>query len=492
MQTILRAAPTAIASALLIGLVALAGSSRALAQGAPNIPPPPPPVGSLVVPNVGPQSLGVDHFRSPNRRRGTTTTRTRPTAVNPRVNRQKAKRPKAQRRRAARRRTPRPPVFALGSPPPIPVRAPLADRRPREVLVLLKDGGSDILANTIANRYGLVRLEAQRIGLLNAQLHKFQFGEDRNLEDVIRSLDGDADVDMVQSNQLYHPLGPTEATQSPSNQYALTKLGVEPAHRLAKGRDIAVAVIDTAVDTSHPALAASVAKSFDAVKDGKAKPHAHGTAIAGVISAQGKIRGVAPMARLLAVRAFYPHPRRKTPETSSYILLRALDWSVDNGARIINMSFAGPADPLVKQALDAAVERGMVLVAAAGNGGPDAPPAYPAAYKSVIAITALDHKDRLYKRANQGAYVSVAAPGVDVLVTALAKRYGYASGTSLAAAHVSGQVALMMERDPAASVAHITKTILGTAHDLGPKGHDKQFGAGRADVHASLQALTAR
>lgn len=485
MHRICRYAAAALASA---GAIAIVGSSAVMAQIRGG----PPPVGSIGLPSTGPISLGVDHFRSSNEGRKTRPVKKpRGAATTAKPKRKKAVRPNPRRKKVVRRNPPVPPQFAPSSPPPLPPRAPLADRRPNEVLVLLRDGQTDAAADDIARRYGLVRRDSLSIELLGGQVHRFEVSSER-LQEVVSELANDADVISAQLNFLYHPLGSETKRKGMSPQYAHTKLGIEPAHKLAKGRDISVAVIDTGIDKSHPALAASIAKSFDAVKDGKAAAHAHGTAIAGVISAQGQIQGVAPMARLYAVRAFYAHPRRKRPETSSFILLRALKWVSDEGTRVVNMSFAGPADPLVKSALQAVHAKGVVLIAAAGNGGPEAPPAFPAAYESVIAITALDHKDRLYKLANQGTYVNVAAPGVDVLVTALSKRYGYASGTSLAAAHVSGQVALMMEHDPAASASFIRETIIGTAHDLGPVGHDTLFGAGRADAHASLVALAAR
>ncbi len=154
------------------------------------------------------------------------------------------------------------------------------------------------------------------------------------------------------------------------------------------------------------------------------------------------------------------------------------------------MSFAGPFDPLVKVALTSAHNKGIILVAAAGNGGPKAPPAYPAAYENVIAITALDHKDKLYAHANRGSYLTAAAPGVDVLVPSLKKGYRYSSGTSIAAAHISGLVALLLERHPEASAEAVVNALQSSAHDLGPKGYDVQFGAGRADAHATLLSLS--
>src|SRR4030095_15433885 len=98
-------------------------------------------------------------------------------------------------------------------------------------------------------------------------------------------------------------------------------------------------------------------------------------------------------------------------ETTTHVLVTAVDWAVKNGARILNMSFVGSRDPAIEQLLEAASQKGIVAVAARGKGGPTAPPAYPAAYPGVIAVTAVDEADRRYEHANRGKYIAVAAPG---------------------------------------------------------------------------------
>ena len=142
--------------------------------------------------------------------------------------------------------------------------------------------------------------------------------------------------------------------------------------------------------------------------------------------------------------------RKATAQSHTLAILKGLDWAVLNGARVVNMSFAGPNDPLLGQAIAAAVKQGVVVVAAAGNGGPDAAPAYPGAFPNVIAVTAIDDKDAIYKSANRGTYVAVAAPGVDIIGAAPKGGYEISSGTSMAAAHVSGIAALMLEKNPKA------------------------------------------
>src|SRR5262249_33389356 len=151
---------------------------------------------------------------------------------------------------------------------------------------------------------------------------------------------------------------------------------------------------------------------------------------------------------ILAVRAFRTSGRNASPETTTQILMTAVNWAVNNGAKILNMSFIGAHDLALQQLLNAATQRGILIVAAAGNGGPTAPPVYPAAYPGVIAVTAVDEFDRRYEYANRGSYIAVAAPGVDILTPVEQGGYAYVSGTSFAAAYVSGIAALLLERDP--------------------------------------------
>ncbi len=122
------------------------------------------------------------------------------------------------------------------------------------------------------------------------------------------------------------------------------------------------------------------------------------------------------------------------------------------------MSFAGPQDRLLARALEGAAKKGIVLIAAAGNAGPKSPPFYPAADPNVIAVWATDSSDKLFAASNRGAHVAVSAPGVDVLVPAPDEKYQVTSGTSFAAAYVSGLAALIVERSPDISPAAVRAT----------------------------------
>jgi subtilisin family serine protease len=148
------------------------------------------------------------------------------------------------------------------------------------------------------------------------------------------------------------------------------------------------------------------------------------------------------------------------------------------------MSFAGPKDPSLERALKAAHDKGVVLVAAAGNAGPKSPPLYPAADPNVIAVTATDIDDKLFSGANRGRYVAIAAPGVDILVPAPEGTYQMTTGTSVATAHISGVVALMLERNPRLTPAEVRRILTQSAKKLGPA---TDFGAGLVNPGKALE-----
>ena len=128
----------------------------------------------------------------------------------------------------------------------------------------------------------------------------------------------------------------------------------------------------------------------------------------------------------------------------------------------------------------------MIFIAAAGNNGPKGAPLYPAAYPQVIAVTAIDDKDRLYGKANRGDYISIAAPGVDIIAPALKGGYALSSGTSMAAAHVSGVVALLLERDGKLDWSTAREILSASARKPNGSSGGNAFGAGILDAAGAL------
>jgi subtilisin family serine protease len=355
------------------------------------------------------------------------------------------------------------------------------------VLVALPSNLTPQALDTLARRHRLVRLESRAIGLTGTTFHRWQITDQRSVADVVRVLEADTGVRAAQPNYRF-TLQQTQGRAADDHQYALAKLRLPEAHRLATGGSVLVAVIDNGVDTAHPEFADVVAGSFDATDQAEPPAH-HGTGVAGTIAAHAHLTGAAPAARILAIRAFAPTGNGDEDESTSLAVLKSIDWAVSNGARVINMSFAGPRDPEFALALAAAARKGVVLVAAAGNAGPKSAPLYPAADPNVIAVTATDPEDKLFVRSSRGRHIAVAAPGVDILAPAPSDTYQIMTGTSAAAAQVSGIVALLLEAKPGLTPQAVRKALLSSARDLGPKGRDDQFGAGLADAYGALKSL---
>jgi subtilisin family serine protease len=137
-------------------------------------------------------------------------------------------------------------------------------------------------------------------------------------------------------------------------------------------------------------------------------------------------------------------------------------------------------------------DKGVVLIAAVGNAGPKSPPLFPAADPNVIAVTATDENDKLFDRANQGPQVAIAAPGVDIVAPAPNNTYQITTGTSVAAAHVSGVAALLLERHPEVDASTILEVLTATARKVGDKDRDDQYGWGLIDPESALAELDAR
>jgi len=205
-----------------------------------------------------------------------------------------------------------------------------------------------------------------------------------------------------------------------------------------------------------------------------------------VIAAHGRLTGAAPAVSILAVHAF----GSQSSKGSSMNVLKGLDWAGTSKANIVNMSFAGAADSELQRMLAALRRNGVALIAAAGNAGPNARPLYPAAYPEVIAVTATDADDKVFDQANRGTHIAVAAPGVAILAAAPDDGYRMRSGTSFAAAQVSGVAALLIERNRNLDAVSIRRILTATARDLGAPGHDDQFGAGLVDALGAVEQAT--
>jgi subtilisin family serine protease len=364
----------------------------------------------------------------------------------------------------------------------------LNSRTVRGEIVAEIDGAlSDAQADELARRHRLERIGSQNFPLIGGTIGLFRIVDRRTVEMVRRELAADG-VRSVQPNFRY-VLQEQKAALAEGDpaQYALAKLRLPQAHGLALGANVTIAVIDSGIDIRHPELANAIAGSFDALGS-KEGPHVHGTGIAGAIVSHARLMGSAPAARILAIRAFGAAP--SGAESTSFVILKGLDYAAAHGAQIVNMSFAGPKDALIERGIAAAAAKGIVMVAAAGNAGAKSPPLYPAANASVIAVSATDAQDKLFAASNRGSHIAISAPGVDIFLPAPDEKYQMTSGTSFSAAYISGLAALMLERNPALKPNEVRAILMKTARDLGAPGRDDFFGAGEADAFAAVSAVT--
>ncbi|MFQ5346353.1 MAG: S8 family serine peptidase [Rhodothalassiaceae bacterium] len=289
---------------------------------------------------------------------------------------------------------------------------------------------------------------------------------------------GGARVDL---NHLYHLAAEPGSSPPSASGAGWTVAAAAPAIGLVARphAPVRIGVIDTGIATDHPCLSGVpiVSKEFLAFTD--AAPPTHGTAVASILAANPDcgLRGLLERPPLLAASVFFRTPGGRVA-ASAESLIAALDWLVAAGARIVNVSLAGPSNRLLEEAVDRARAHGLLLVAAVGNEGPAAPPRYPAAYPSTIAVTAVDAHLDPYVRAGRGSHVDFAAPGVEIVVAG-PDGPAIESGTSIAAPFVTALLAvhagsISARRD----TRRLVLDLAASAQDLGPPGFDPVFGHG--------------
>jgi hypothetical protein len=247
------------------------------------------------------------------------------------------------------------------------------------------------------------------------------------------------------------------------------------------GTGIRIGMIDAAIDTGHPALQGADLEHHSFATPGRTAGSAeHGTAIATLLIGRPDAGrgwgGLLPGAHLAAASIFETNAHGESVATAR-ALLQAVEWMAGQDVDVVNLSMAGPENAIVRLATERALQQGLVLVAAAGNGAKTAEPAYPAAYPDVIAVTAVSADGRAYDYANRGSYIDFAAPGVR-LWTAVPRGGRFQSGTSFAAPYVTAMSALALVNGTTRHADAVRSRLRETAIDLGLPGRDDVFGWG--------------
>ena len=272
----------------------------------------------------------------------------------------------------------------------------------------------------------------------------------------------------------------TSTTLASASASATGSIGTEGA---VTG-DRRVGMIDSGVDAAHPSLR-HVALTRQGCA-GQARPAAHGTAVASLLMGDSEIgfRGALPRGRLFAMDVYCEGGSQAGGGVQA--IAEGFAWLVRMRVGVVNISLVGPPNALLRRVVEAAQDKGLLIVAPVGNDGPSAPPLYPAAWPGVIAVTGVDARRRVLVEAGRGPHVAFAAPGTD-MVAAEAGGRGYTAvrGTSFAAPLVAGLLAARLPSSDRAASSSAFNALAREAIDLGAPGRDDVYGVGL--VGASLR-----
>ncbi|WP_165759764.1 S8 family serine peptidase [Falsiruegeria litorea] len=355
-----------------------------------------------------------------------------------------------------------------------------------EVIVRFQLSSTSGARNRAVRSLGMTHLQGRTFFWPGVTVHRYRLSPGVDVRTVIERLEANAAVVNAQPNYLYTLQQSDGVRKLP--QFGNDKVGLSEAHARTTGSNTRIAVVDTAVDGTHAEFSGARISSFD-VSDGGGNVDPHGTSIAGILAANAKLTGVAPGAEVVSIAAFSKDASGNTVG-NTWTILEATNIAHKEKVDILNMSFAGPADPLLKRAMEGAKKRNVLPVAAAGNEGPDAATLFPAGYEQVIAVTATDTENAVYANANTGDHVDIAAPGVGLLVLGNSSGFRTSSGTSLATAYISGIAALTLSANPGADYATLRALLENSATDLGTPGKDSVFGAGIPSAVVAISGLT--
>lgn len=275
-----------------------------------------------------------------------------------------------------------------------------------------------------------------------------------------------------------------------NDQWHLRSLQVAEAHKHSLGEGVTVAVIDTGVDR-HPDLTKNLLLGVDVATgggNGQIDTDSHGTGMAGLIGAHGSgpntgALGIAPRVKLLPIR-----DQGMNEQGDSDRLVEGIVWATAHGAHVINISGGGGPSAQLRNAVETAIQANVVIVASVGNRPAAQGVSFPAAYDGVLAVGATDRQGNHVDLSVAGKQVAISAPGVDIYSTSYRGLYRKGSGTSDAAAIVSGAVALVRSKYPGLSAEEVVHRITATATDKGPPGRDEQYGYGVLNLVAALTA----
>ncbi|NOZ53119.1 MAG: S8 family serine peptidase [Gammaproteobacteria bacterium] len=338
-----------------------------------------------------------------------------------------------------------------------------------QILVNLPDADIEELEyiiSAIAKEYSLVQVTSWPIAMLGIHCYVVAVKDDVSPNLVLSRLLLDPRVESVQPMYTFEVMSTEVAAMTMAAayddpylqlQHGIQSSHVERAHRYATGKGVSVAVIDSGVDTKHLDLQGRIKKNKNFVTSNNSDGDIHGTAVAGVIAAKAGNRegivGVAPDVSILALKACWQKKQGDGEAVcSSFTLAKAINFALKEAVHVINMSLSGPKDPLLTRLIQKALASGIVVVAAKNSN--DAKSVFPASVPGVIGVS-----EDILSPATPGASGTLPAPGRDILTTVPKNSYDFLSGSSLAAAHVTGIVSLLLEQRPQLSQRQIQQLL---------------------------------
>ena len=298
-------------------------------------------------------------------------------------------------------------------------------------------------------------------------------------KDVATRLAADPRVESAQPVQIFRALGRNDPYYALQTNAKLLQL--DQLHRMATGRNIKVALIDTGVDLNHPDLEGQLSAAKNFVDETEYVAEVHGTAVAGIIAAKADngigIVGVAPAATLMPLRACWQRTKEAWDALcSSFTLAKAIQYALIHHARVLNLSLTGPRDRLLERLIDKAIEQGVTVIGAIDPAAPD--DSFPATHPNVIAVASAG-----IASPDHGA---ILAPGDQVLTTLPNATWGFVSGSSFATAQVTGIAALLLERSLGLKPRDISALLHEHRGQTGPAGD-----APVLDACAALASISA-
>lgn len=357
-------------------------------------------------------------------------------------------------RRQVRRATPPPPANAPGEL----VAVVTADD-----LAAAEGLGFEIIAN-------------EEVDLIGNRLARLRVPDGLALAEARQRLVDARPTVAADLNHYYHPETEPECSRQPC--LARSLIGW-PASGVLSSATPRIGLVDTGINLAHEALSDRKIDFTDlSGKPRNPSSKVHGTAVAALLvgSRESRTPGLLPEAELIAVDAF--HRSGRDDRTDVFDLVRAMSIVASKDVDVINLSLTGPDNAVLERAVAAIAEKDIMMVAAAGNNGPNADPLYPAAYPNVTVATAVDRRHRAYRRAGRGEHVDFSAPGVNVWAAASIRGARLKTGTSFAAPFVTAAIGYIKARSPDMTRAEVKEVLAATVEDLGEPGRDPIFGWG--------------